>query len=105
MDEKAKYRLYVISPENIADDERHYLITPDYCLLYTQKERGEAEKAIEIKDIKSLPSVAKEWLNERIEMIRTEYLAEHKREILEAAEDFGRSFAQELEKIKQSKEA
>lgn len=100
MDERTQYRLYVIAPEIIPDDARHFLITPDYCLLYTQSVIEDETKAIEVTDIEALPSVAKEWLAERIEQIRTEYLANHQREILEAAEEFGRSFVEELGKIR-----
>lgn len=86
-----KYRLYLTLPKKIRKNERHYIITPDYCLVYTDKPiRGEG--AEEITDYSILPSEAWEWLVSRINTIRAQYLADNRNTVLREAERFGTAF-------------
>lgn len=76
-----KYRLFVVLPENIPEGEKYYLVTADYCLLYTAAE--EAPKgAKEFTKIPALPALAKEWLAECIDDLRKKALAEQKEALL-----------------------
>ena len=93
-----RYGLYVVKPEDIGSKERHYLITPTYCLLYTSNEPPKLHS--EIKDIALLPATAKAWLEECIAVVRTEYMAAKREEIKEKAKFFFDAFQKELEKEK-----
>ena len=92
-----EYHLYVALPEAIRATDRHYLITPDYCLIYTD-EQLPADSATEIKNLHMLPASAWEWLAERINIIRAEYLIQHKEEVLEEAKKAGRKMLELLKK-------
>ena len=96
---KKKYGLYVVRPEDIGEEERHYLITPDYCLLYTKNKPPQKSAAVTHTD--RLPALAAQWLKEQIEQIRREYAAEHKTEILRQAKTFYDAFRKELEAERQ----
>lgn len=102
---KPQYNLYVIRPEDIEDGERHYLITPDYCLLYTNKKP--AMKCEQFTKLEELPAAAWEWLKVEIESIRLEYMAQNQKEILGKAKQFNEQFRLELEnerkKLKEGK--
>lgn len=102
-----KYRLYLTLPEKIRKNERHYIITPDYCLVYTNKPMRK-EGTEEITDFSILPSEAWEWLVSRINTIRADYIAENKNAVLLEAERFGEEFlklATEKDKTKEEKGA
>ena len=90
-----KFHLYLIDPEDIPEEETYYLITPGYCLLYTQTEGIEGTK--EIEEVASLPALAKNWLSQCIDDVRRTVLAEKQDELLEAAERFRHSLGKELE--------
>lgn len=96
MDEKKPYGLYVVLPQDISESETRYIITPDWCLLYTQNEPPERNE--EVTNLQQLPALAKEWLEAQIEDIRKKYLAEQKQEVLKKAKDFTQRFAEELAK-------
>lgn len=98
----SQYNLYVIRPEDIGEDERHYFITPDYCLLYTDKEpSGRCEQFTRLEE---LPAPAWEWLKEQIESIRLEYMAANRKEVLGRARQFTEQFRLELEKERRNLE-
>lgn len=90
-----KWHLWVCLPENISEDERYFLITEKYCLLYSPR-RPEGPVR-EVEKLSALPSLAWEWLADAIADIRRRYMAEHQEEILAAAKDFNERFAGELE--------
>lgn len=94
-----KYRLYLALPDAIRKDEKHYLLTPDYCLVYTDRpiKGGGAE---EIRDFSLLPSDAWEWLIGCINLIRAQYLARHREEVLKEAEKFSADFFAALKEQK-----
>lgn len=89
-----RYGLYVIRPEDIGEGEKYYLITATYCLLYTKKK---PKNGIAVKDIPSLPSLAKQWLGSAIESVRQEYLASHQQELLAKGKNFSDALKRELE--------
>lgn len=91
-----KYHLYVVRPQDISQVERNYLITPDYSLLYTQNEPP--KKSEEVTDLSILPPSAMDWLKERIDVIRIEYMRAHSEEAQEYAGNFIERFQQELER-------
>ena len=64
-----KYGLYVVRPEDIGENEKYYLITATYCLLYTKKK---PKDGFPVKNLTALPSLAKQWLNGAIESLRQE---------------------------------
>lgn len=94
-----KFGLYLVSPEDIGDEEKHFLITPGYCLLYTKN--APPKKSEEIKEMKMLPALARSWLGDTIEEIRKQYLIEHQAEVLLRAKSFNDLFERELEAEKQ----
>lgn len=94
MDEKKPYHLYVVLPSDIAESEKRYLITPDWCLLYTQNDPPARHE--EVTDMAKLPSIAREWLDSTIEEIRKEYLVKHREQMLRRAGEFTKRFAAEL---------
>lgn len=106
LDLKRPYRLYVTRPEDIGEGERHYLVTPDYCLLYTQN--PPPERSAEVESLAQLPPEAWEWLRERVEVIRAEYIKARERELLERAAEFtglfGSELAREREKLRRGGE-
>lgn len=89
-----KYGLYVVRPKDIGEEERHFLITAEYCLLYTKN--APPQKSVEISDLSMLPETAKQWLNGAIDDVRREYLANNQNEILKRAKTFNERFAEEL---------
>ena len=95
MSEK-KFRLYLVRPEDIPAREQFYLITPKYCLLYTQN--APPKKNREIVEIGRLPALASEWLKTTIDQIRERYLTDNEREILRRGKEFAERFREELEK-------
>ena len=99
-DEKRPYGLYVVLPQDIPETEPHYIITPDWCLLYTQNQPP--VRSEEVTDLHQLPALAKEWLESTIEEIRKRYLAEHREDILKKARTFTQRFAEELAKEKEA---
>ena len=92
-----EYHLYVVLPESIPPDEKHYLITPDYSLLYTPNTL-EGESCAEVKDLSALPASAWEWLTERINMIRAEYIIAHKAKVLKKKKKLNREFLDLVQK-------
>lgn len=90
-----RYGLYVVMPEDIGEGEEHFLITPNYCLLYTPNQPP--EKSAEVTDMKLLPALAKNWLSETIDAIRRRYLEENQAEILLRARNFNELFEKELQ--------
>ena len=96
MTEKREYGLYVVRPEDIPETEQRYLITPDYCLLYTPN--MPPRKSAKVTSLEKLPTVAYEWLKEQVESVRKEYIAERSKEILTEAKAFHDVFRGELEK-------
>lgn len=90
-----KFHLYVILPEDIPAGEKRYLITPGYCLLYSNLES--VERGREITEVSTLPALAKQWLGECIEDLRREVLRERQADILSAASKFREAFVRELE--------
>lgn len=91
---RESYGLYLVKPEDIGPDEKYYLITAQWSLLYTNQEPPKASR--EITDLKVLPGTALRWLNETITEIRREYLEENRKEILAFAKSFNEVFEQEL---------
>lgn len=91
---KKLYHLYVVKPGDIPENERFYLITSKYCLLYT--DRRPPKRNREIQDLSTLPELARNWIGSTIDQIREEYLREHEREILEKGKAFTERFEAEL---------
>lgn len=89
-----KYQLYIVRPQDINDNEQHYLITVDYCLLYTNNKPPKINK--KITDMKLLPELAMSWLSECIEDIRLKYLADNQSEIVDKANAFAERLQKEL---------
>ena len=102
-DMKKDYRLYLVKPEDIAEDEKHYLITATWSLLYTDNEPPKQSR--EITDISILPGTAIRWLNETVMELRRAYLEENKNEILQFAKSFHEVFEQELQAERRKIEA
>lgn len=103
-----RYRLYIILPQNIPEGEKYYLITAQYCLLYTNAETV-PDGAVEYTKINKLPELAKEWLAECIDNVRKRALAEQKESLLtETAPAFYAALRDALEaesmKLKKDKE-
>lgn len=92
---RKKYGLYVIAQEDIGEEEKHFLITPGYCLLYTSNQPP--ERSAEVTDMKLLPALARNWLSETIDEIRRRYLEENQAEILQRAKTFNDFFEKELQ--------
>lgn len=69
------YRLYVLLPQNIPENEEFFLITGKYCLLYT--DQAPPEGAREVKRVSDLPELAKRWLGGCIDEIRTRALLQN----------------------------
>ena len=89
-----KYGLYVVRPEDIGENEKYYLITATYCLLYTKKK---PKDGFPVKNLTALPSLAKQWLNGAIESLRQEYLTENQQQLLAKGKAFSDALRQELE--------
>jgi len=103
-----RYRLFIVLPKNIPEGEKYYLITAQYCLLYTDAEKA-PEGAREYTKIHKLPALAKEWLAECIDDVRKRALAEQKESLLmETAPAFYAALRDALEaesmKLKKDKE-
>ena len=96
---KKEYGLYVVRPEDIEAKETRYLITPDYCLLYTQSKPP--AKSVKVKSLDRLPPLAWEWLKEQVDSVRREYIAQNEAEILAQAKSFFDVFRTELEAERQ----
>lgn len=100
-----KYRLFVVLPENIPEGEKYYLVTADYCLLYTAAEEV-PEGAREYTKIPALPALAKEWLAECIDDLRKKALAQQKQTLLtETAPAFYSALQAALESERKALEA
>lgn len=97
------FHLYAVELEDISVEERYFLATPDYCLLYTQNDPPQNHK--EVEHIKALPRLAIEWLDEQIQRIQTDYLLEHDADVAIQAENFMKRFEAELEKEKAALES
>lgn len=89
-----KYGLYVVRPEDIGASEKYYLITPTYCLLYTQKKPKEG---MPVRSLSTLPSLAKQWLSGAIESVRQAYLISHQQELLAKGKAFSDALRKELD--------
>ena len=74
------YRLFLVAPDEIPENEPHYLITAKYSLLYTENEPPKRNK--EITDIPALPQTVKDWLAECIDEIRSAALAQQREALL-----------------------
>ena len=94
MDEHKKYHLYAVMPQDIPKGEKHYIITPEWTLLYTQN--NPPERSEEVKRVSQLPILARDWLAAAIEDVRREYLALHQVEVERKARDFQERFAKEI---------
>lgn len=91
---KEPYGLYWVDPADIDDKDNHYLVTPDYALVYTQMP---PLKGKEVSELLKLPELARVWLSEEIEKIRRKYILEHRKEIAEQEAVFAAAFKEELE--------
>ena len=99
-----KYRLFVVLPENIPEREEYFLVTAQYCLLYTAAEKA-PDGAREYTKIHALPALAKEWLGECIDDIRKKALAQQKQTLLtETAPAFYSALQAALESEKKALE-
>lgn len=101
------YKLYLLLPDRIPKEERFFLVTAQYCLLYTNGEKPEG--AIEIRNVKKLPHLAKEWLGRCIDELRAEALKKQKDRLLEETGPafigaFAEALKTEREKISQGGE-
>lgn len=94
MSDTPQYHLYVVRPQDIPADEKHYIITPDWCLLYTSNTPPEPYR--EVTRLNNLPMPAKQWLDDAIAQVNVEYLKEHEKEVLQKAKSFHDRLAQEL---------
>lgn len=90
------YGLYLVRPEDIPKGETRYMLTADWCLLYTSG--GKPEYGREITDLNLLPAEADAWLRRQIYELRMEYARAHKRELLDRAGVFTAVFEGELAK-------
>ena len=95
-------KLFLVRPEDIGENEKYFLITGTYCLLYTDNKPPKSHR--EIKDLKLLPALAMEWLNQTIDQMRTEYLRDNAQEILKRGKAFTERFEEELKAEKEKLE-
>lgn len=89
-----EYGLYVVRPDDIGPDEKYFLITAKWTLLYTKNDPPKQHKKVE--SLSKLPELAVEWLRETIREIQLEYLLENKGNILQFAKKFNERFEEEL---------
>ena len=94
-----EYGVYVVRPEDIPQNEKYYLITPKWSLLYTNAKPPKTHR--KITDDKTLHAQATEWLQAPIEQIREEYLKEHEQEVLRNGKAFTERFEAELKAEKE----
>lgn len=89
-----RFSLYLVDPASIGPKERFYLITANYSLLYTNRRPPKGARRVD--SLKNLPELAKTWLNNCVEQLRTEHLAANEAEILRRGREFNRAFESEL---------
>lgn len=80
MTETPKYGLYVIFPEDLKPEHKHYIAAKQFCLVYTDKP---PERCAEVTTFKKLKPEIKLWLSQQIQLVREEYAREHPLEVKE----------------------
>lgn len=88
------YHLYAVRAEDIRTNERFYLITPSFALLYTANRPPKKHR--EILRLKGMPDYVMAWLGEAINQLREEDLAENEELLLRRANGFYKCFEREL---------